>query len=79
MLRADAAGRDEELLKRLIEVDPKIRDLVASTNESIIEIDMVEGLKLDVEAIIAMTNQAISDLSVRDEDDDPSENPHLLE
>jgi hypothetical protein len=76
---ADAARRDEELLKRLIEVDPKIRDLVASTDESIIEIDMVEGLKLDVEAIVAMTNQAISDLSVRDEDDDPSENPHLLE
>jgi hypothetical protein len=76
---ADAARRDEELLKRLIEVDPKIRDLVASTDESVTEIDMAEGLKLDVEAIVKMTNQAISDLSVGDEDDDPSETRHLLE
>ena len=67
---ADAARRDEDLLKRLIEVEPKIRDLVASTDESSTEIDMAEGLKFDVDALVEMTNQAINDLSVRGEEAD---------
>jgi hypothetical protein len=74
---ADAARRDEALLRQLCEVDPKIHDLVASTSESVIEVDMAEGLKLDVEAIVEMTNQAISDLSAQDEDEDPRESPSL--
>jgi hypothetical protein len=67
---ANAARRDEELLKRLVEVEPKILDLVASTDESIAEIDMADGLKLDADALTEMTNQAINDLSVRDEEGD---------
>jgi hypothetical protein len=74
---ADAARRDEALLRRLHEVDPKIRDLVASTDESVTEVDMAEGLKLDVEAIVEMANRAISDLSTQDEDDDPNESSRL--
>lgn len=74
---ADAARRDEALLRRLHEVDPKIRDLVASTDESVTEVDMAEGLKLDVEAIVEMANRAISDLSTQDEDDDPNESSRM--
>jgi hypothetical protein len=79
---ADAARRGEDVLKRLNEVDEKIDDLVASTDESASEVDMAEGLKIDVEANIEMTNQAIRDLSVQedsaqdsgqDEDQEPGE------
>src|SRR6202020_2863123 len=47
---ADAARRGEDVLKRLNEVDEKIDDLVASTDESASEVDVAEGLKIDVEA-----------------------------
>jgi len=70
---ADSARRGEAVLKRLLEVDTKIHDLVASTDESASHIDMAEGMKIDVEAIIEMTNQAIRDLSAQDEDEDPGE------
>jgi hypothetical protein len=63
---ADAARRGEDVLKRLHEVDEKIDDLVASTDETASEVDMAEGLKIDVEANIEMTNQAIRDLSEQD-------------
>ncbi len=63
---ADAARRGEDVLKRLNEVDEKIDDLVASTDETASEVDMAEGLKIDVEANIEMTNQAIRDLSAQD-------------
>ncbi len=72
---ADAARRDEELLKRLVEVEPRILDLVASTDESSTEIDMGEGLKLDADALTEVTNQAINDLSVRHEEGRPSASP----
>ena len=65
---ANAARRDEELLERLVEVEPRILDLVASTDESIAEIDMAEGLNLDADALTEVTNEAINDLSVRDEE-----------
>jgi hypothetical protein len=65
---ADGARRGEAVLKRLLEVDTKIHDLVASTDESASHIDMAEGMKIDVEAIIEMTDQAIRELSARDED-----------
>jgi hypothetical protein len=70
---ADAARRGEDMLKRLNEVDEKIDDLVASTDETAGEVDMAEGLKIDVEANIEMTNQAIRDLSAQDEDQEPGE------
>ena len=74
---ADAARRGEDVLKRLNEVDTKIDDLVASTDESATEVDVAEGLKIDVEANIEITNQAIRDLSVPDsvpdEDQEPGE------
>jgi hypothetical protein len=70
---ADAARRGEDVLKRLHEVDEKIDDLVASTDETASEVDMAEGLKIDVEANIEMTNQAIRDLSAQDEDQEPGE------
>ena len=74
---ADAARRGEDVLKRLNEVDEKIDDLVASTDESATEVDVAEGLKIDVEANIEITNQAIRDLSVPDsvpdEDQEPGE------
>jgi len=70
---ADAARRGEDMLKRLNEVDEKIDDLVASTDETASEVDMAEGLKIDVEANIEMTNQAIRDLSAQDEDPEPGE------
>jgi hypothetical protein len=72
---ANAARRDEELLERLVEVEPRILHLVASTDESIAEIDMAEGLKLDAVALTEVTNQAINDLSVRDEEGRPSASP----
>jgi hypothetical protein len=54
---------------------------VASTDETASEVDMAEGLKIDVEANIEMTNQAIRDLSAQDpaqdsaqdEDQEPGE------
>jgi hypothetical protein len=46
---------------------------VASTDETAGEVDMAEGLKIDVEANIEMTNQAIRDLSAQDEDQEPGE------
>jgi hypothetical protein len=61
------------MLKRLNEVDEKIDDLVASTDETDGEVDMAEGLKIDVEANIEITNQAIRDLSVPDSDPAPDE------
>jgi hypothetical protein len=67
---ADAARQGETALKRLNEVDVKIHDLVASTGENTTDIDMAVGLTIDVEAVIALTNQAIRDLSVYDEDPD---------
>jgi DNA-directed RNA polymerase specialized sigma subunit len=65
---ADAARRGEDMLKRLNEVDEKIDDLVASTDESASEVEAAEGLKIDVEANIEITNQAIRDLSAQDPD-----------
>jgi hypothetical protein len=65
---ADAARQGETALKRLQEVDVKINDLVASTGEKTTDIDMAVGLTIDVEAVIALTNQAIRDLSAYDED-----------
>lgn len=74
---ADAARHGEDVLKRLNEVDTKIDDLVASTDESASEVDVAECLKIDVEANIEITNQAIRDLSVPDsvpdEDQEPGE------
>jgi hypothetical protein len=70
---ADAARRGEDMLKQLNEVDEKIDDLVASTDETAGEVDMAEGLKIDVEANIEITNQAIRDLSVQDSDSAPDE------
>jgi hypothetical protein len=72
---ADAARRGEDMLKRLNEVDEKIDDLVASTDETASEVDMAEGLKIDVEANIEMTNQAIRDLSAAESDQDSDEEP----
>jgi hypothetical protein len=69
---ADAARQGETALKRLQEVDVKIHDLVASTGENTTDIDMAVGLTIDVEAVIALTNQAIRDLSVFDDDSDGS-------
>ena len=59
------------MLKRLNEVDEKIDDLVASTDETTGEVDMAEGLKIDVEANIEITNQAIRDLSAQESDAEP--------
>jgi hypothetical protein len=70
---ADAARRGEDQLKRLTEVDEKIDDLVASTDESASEVDAAECLTIDVEANIEMTNQAIRDLSAQDEGQQPGE------
>jgi hypothetical protein len=72
---ADAARRGEDVLKQLHEVDSKIDDLVASTDESPTEADITEGLKIDVEANIEMTNQAIRELSAQDAGPDEDEEP----
>jgi hypothetical protein len=72
---ADTARRGEDVLKRLNEVDEKIDDLVASTDESAGEVDVAEGLKIDVEANIEITNQAIRDLSVPDSAPDDDQEP----
>lgn len=67
---ADAALRGETALKRLNEVDVKIHDLVASTSETASDIAAADGLQVDVEAVIELTNQAIWDLSAQDEEED---------
>jgi hypothetical protein len=65
---ADAARQGETALKRLIEVDTKIHDLVATTGETATDVEAATGLQIDVEAVIALTNQAIWELSGQDED-----------
>lgn len=65
---ADAARQGEAALKRLREVDTKIHDLVASTGESASDVEAATSLQIDVETVIALTNQAIWELSGGDED-----------
>lgn len=64
---ADAARQGEAVLRELLAVDPKILDVLASTDESTGGSELAASVQLDVESVIQMANQAISELSVADE------------
>lgn len=64
---ADAARQGEAVLRELLQVDPKIRDVLASTDENTGDSELAASVQLDVEAVIEMANQAIRELSVADD------------
>jgi hypothetical protein len=64
---ADAARQGEAALRELLLVDPKIRDVLASTDENAGDSELASAVQLDVESVIEMANQAIRELSVADE------------
>jgi hypothetical protein len=64
---ADAARQGEAVLRELVQVDPKIRDVLASTDSSTSDSELAASVQLDVEAVIAMANQAIRELSISDD------------
>jgi len=70
---ADAARQGEAVLRELLQVDPKIRDVLASTDESTGDSELTASVQFDVESVIQMANQAISELSMAD--DQPSAGP----
>jgi hypothetical protein len=64
---ADAARQGEAVLRELLSVDPKIREVLASTDENAGDSELAASVQLDVESVIAMANQAIRELSVTEE------------
>ncbi len=63
----DAARRSEVVLRQLRDADPMIRELVARAESDTIAVEAADGLAIDVDAVINLTNQAISELSVPDD------------
>jgi hypothetical protein len=64
---ADAARQGEAVLRELVQVDPKIRDVLASTDYTTSDSELAASVQLDVESVIAMANQAIRELSISDD------------
>jgi len=64
---ADAARQGEAVLRELVQVDPKIRDVLASTDYNTSDSELAASVQLDVESVIAMANQAIRELSISDD------------
>jgi hypothetical protein len=64
---ADAARQGEAVLRELLQVDPKIRDVLASTDENTGDSELTASVQLDVESVIHMANQAIAELSATDD------------
>jgi hypothetical protein len=70
---ADAARQGEAVLRELLQVDPKIRDVLASTDDNTGDSELAASVQFDVESVIHMANQAISELFIAD--DQPSGGP----
>jgi hypothetical protein len=64
---ADAARQGEAVLRELVQVDPKIRDVLASTDHNTGDSELAASVQLDVESVIQMANQAIRELSISDD------------
>jgi hypothetical protein len=64
---ADAARQGEAVLRELLQVDPKIRDVLASTDDNTGDSELAASVQFDVESVIEMANQAISELSAPDD------------
>jgi hypothetical protein len=71
--QADAFRHGETMLDRLSEVDGLLRDLLATTEETAVDIDVAQRLEIEAQAIIDQTEAAISHLAGPYDEDDPSD------